>query len=433
VHLLAGEKKEVLFAGVAVIGLGYVGLPLAVLAAKKGYRVLGIDKNREKVASLERGELYIAEVPGSELRNLTGGGLLRNVTEYTELPSYDVILVCVPTPLSDGGRPDYRHLQAAAKEIAARLRPGQLIIVESTVAPGTTASLFLPLLQERQMEAGYDFYLAYSPERIDPGNREYSLGNIPKLVAGTTPACRRLARFFYHSLGITTIPVRDMETAEMAKLLENTYRDVNIALVNEMAQVCRYNGLDIREVISAAATKPFGFQAFYPGTGVGGHCVPVDSIYYTTWARESGRPAVLAEKARAVNAAMPLHAANVISEALAEEGRQLAGSKILLLGVTYKKDINDTRESSALKLLELLQEKGAKVSFHDPLVQAVSLRSGTLRGVSLNNSILAGRDCVVIAVAHTAYDLSRIYTSSRLIVDLTNALAGFPTGKIRKL
>ncbi len=427
------EKNITPFSRVGVIGLGYVGLPLSVLAARRGYRVLGIEQNRAKIDSLNRGESYVSGVTGRDLQVLSEKGMLAATESYEELDTCDVIVVCVPTPLNAEGLPDYQCLKAAAQEIAARLRKGQLVIVESTVAPGTTASLFLPLLEARAMLAGYDFFLAYSPERIDPGNREYGLENIPKLVAGFTPTCRRAARSFYKSIGLATVPVRTMETAEMAKLLENTFRDINIALVNEMARICRHNGIDIWEVVEAAATKPFGFQAFYPGPGVGGHCVPVDSIYYTSWARGSGRPAELAEKARLVNAAMPLYAVDVIREALAAEGRHLSGSRILVLGVTYKKDIEDTRESSALKIIELLQEKGSIVSFYDPMTEQVNLNGKTLDSVALSRSTFSAQDCVVLAVHHSAFDLAWIYTNSPLIVDLANAFNGFPAGKIKRL
>ncbi|MBS4032189.1 MAG: nucleotide sugar dehydrogenase [Clostridiales bacterium] len=418
---------------VAVIGLGYVGLPLLILAAHKGYSVLGIDLDKERIASLKKGKSYNPEISDNDLQTIFEKDLIKVSTDYSELPSCDVIVVCVHTPLSSDRKPDYSYLVNAVREIAFRLRQGQLIIVESTVAPGTTSTLVQSHLQTCGFVAGTHYFLSYSPERIDPGNKEFKLNTIPKLVAGFTPTCQLLANKFYDSLGLTVVPVRTLATAEMAKLLENTYRDINIALVNEMAQVCRTNNINIWEVINAAATKPFGFQAFYPGPGVGGHCVPVDSVYYTSWARESGTPAKLAELARKVNAEMPQYVTSIIRQTLAATNKIISGSKILVLGVTYKKDTDDVRESSIIKLIDQLQVEGAQVSFHDPLVESINTNSTELQRITLNVNSISQQDCVVLAIAHSAYNMSWLYSVSPVMIDLTNAMADYPNNKLSKL
>lgn len=418
---------------IGVIGLGYVGLPLLLLATYKGYSVLGIDLDKEKIASLENGKSYSPDITDNELQTIFAKGLIKVSTDYSLLPSCDVIVVCVPTPLSSDRKPDYSHLVRAVNEIADRLRQGQLIIVESTVAPGTTDTMVRPHLQSGGLKAGTDFFLSYSPERIDPGNKEFKLNTIPKLVAGFTPTCQLLARKFYDSLGLATVPVRTLATAEMAKLLENTYRDVNIALVNEMAQACHATSINIWEVINAAATKPFGFQAFYPGPGVGGHCVPVDSVYYTSWARENGTPAKLAELARNVNAAMPQYVTDIIKKTLTASDKTIRGSKILVLGVSYKKDTHDVRESSVIKLIEQLLTEGAEVNFNDPLVENIHINSAKLQRISLDINSISQQDCVILAMAHSAYNLSWLYSISPAIIDLTNAMADFTNKKLTKL
>lgn len=415
-----------------IVGLGYVGLPLAVLAGGRGYPVVGIDDNSGRIASLNMGKSYITDITDKDLQELLEKGFSAG-KDYRELAACDIIIVCVPTPLAANRLPDYSYLAGAAREIAAVLRRGQLVIVESTVAPGTTEGTVLPLLEEHGLTAGVDFFLSYSPERIDPGNKKYRLGNIPKLVAGLTPACSNHAGNFYRALGLTVVPVRALAVAEMAKLLENTYRDVNIALVNELARVCRANGIDAWEVIEAAATKPFGFQAFYPGPGVGGHCVPVDTVYYTSWARAGGVRARLAEHARRINDYMPHYVAGVVAKALAASGKAVRGSKILVLGVAYKKDSGDVRESPSLKLLELLKAQGAEVGFHDPFVKNVRIGTMELRGAALDIQTVLSQDCVVLAVAHSTYHLPWLYATSPIIVDLTNALAAFEDKKIWRL
>lgn len=420
-------------ATVGVIGLGYVGLPLAVLAGSNGLPVAGVDHDRARVASLCQGKSYVSDISDRELQALSDSNLVEFSTDSNILAFCDIIVVCVPTPLSGEGKPDYSCLIRAADDIARVLRRGQLIIVESTVAPGTTESVILPRLAAGGLTAGRDYYLAYSPERIDPGNRVYKVNNIPKLVAGISGGSRTLACRFYEALGLSVVPVRSLATAEMAKLLENTYRDVNIALINEMAQICRAGGINIWDVVAAAATKPFGYQPFYPGPGVGGHCVPVDSVYYADWARNIGKPASLAEYARKINAEMPQYAAEMVRQALKASGKDVRGSRVLVMGVTYKKDTNDVRESAALELLKLLEQDGANVCFHDPNVEAVFTNSRLLTRISLDGDTVAGQDCVILAVAHSTYEFSSVVSASGLLVDLTNSLAGYDGGNIVRL
>jgi len=420
-------------AKIGVVGLGYVGLPLAILAGIKGYDVLGIDLDKKKVASLLSGSSYVSDVSDQDLQALLCTGNIRIQSEYSELLSCDVIVICVPTPLTAENKPDYSSLIGAVKGITAVLRQGQLVILESTVAPGVTESTVLPLLEAGGQIGGKDFFLAYSPERIDPGNKSCGLQNTAKLVAGLTDRCLFLAQQMYQALGIEVISVRTLAIAEMAKLLENTYRDINIAFINELAQVCHACEINIWEVIDAAATKPFGFQMFYPGPGVGGHCIPVDSVYYSCWARANGVPAKLAEHARLVNDAMPKYLAGRISEILQSKGKSLAGSNILVLGVTYKQNIADLRESPSIELISELRRRGCNVSFYDPYVSEISLSSARLERVYLDEQTVVRQDCVVLAVAHSTYNLAWLYDFSPLIFDLTNGMAKFPQEKIIKL
>ena len=421
------------FAKIGVVGLGYVGLPLAILAGINGYDVLGIDLDKKKVATLLSGNSYVSDVSDQDLQVLLCAGNIRIQSHYSELPGCDVIVICVPTPLTEEKNPDYSYLIGAVKGIAAVLRQGQLVVLESTVAPGITDSTVLPLLEAGGQKGGKDFFLAYSPERIDPGNKSYGLQNTAKLVAGLTDRCQFFAQQMYRALGIEVIPVRTLAVAEMAKLLENTYRDLNIAFINELAQVCHASSINIWEVIDAAASKPFGFQLFYPGGGVGGHCIPVDSVYYSYWARANGVPAKLAEHARLVNAAMPLYVAGRISEILQSTGKALLGSNILVLGVTYKQDIGDIRESPSVELIKQLRKDGCIVSFHDPYIAEINTNFATLKRISLDEQAVVRQDCIVLAVAHSAYNLAWLYDVSPVIFDLTNRMAKFPQEKIRKL
>ncbi|MBS3899322.1 MAG: nucleotide sugar dehydrogenase [Dethiobacter sp.] len=421
------------FRKIGVVGLGYVGLPLAMLAGIKGCDVLGIDLNKQKVATLLSGSSYISDVPDQELQALLSAGNILIQSDYSELSDCDVIVICVPTPLTEWKKPDYSSLIGAVKGIAAVLRQGQLVILESTVAPGITETTVLPLLEAGGQIGGKDFFLAYSPERIDPGNKSSGLHNTAKLAAGLTERCLYYAQQMYQSLGIEVIPVRALAIAEMAKLLENTYRDINIAFINELAQVCHACNINIWEVIDAAASKPFGFQAFYPGPGVGGHCIPVDSVYYSSWARANGYPAKLAEHARLVNAAMPKYLADRISELLQSVGKVLSGSNVLVLGVTYKQNIADLRESPSVELIKELCRRGCNVCFHDPYVSEISLNSAQIERVALDEHVVLRQDCLVLAVAHSAYNFAWLSEVSTLIFDLTNGMARFPQEKIKKL
>jgi UDP-N-acetyl-D-glucosamine dehydrogenase len=413
---LLAERILTHFARIGVIGLGYVGLPLAVLAGLKGYSVVGIEQDRERIDSLREGMSYIPDIADRDLQHLLNNKRIEFSDDYVKLSSCDVIVICVPTPLTTDGKPDYSCLVSAATRISAVLRQETACDCGEYCGTGHNAGYNPADSSGRRDDGRERLFISYSPERLDPGNIEYSLSNIPKLVAGLTPSCQSSACFFYESLGLTVVPVRSIAAAEMAKLLENTYRDVNIALVNEMAQVCRRNNIDIWEVVEAASSKPFGFQAFYPGPGVGGHCVPVDSVYYTSWARASGKPAELAEKARRINASMPQFVAGIISETLAEAGKTVAGSKILVLGMTYKKDTNDARESPVIKLVEHLKAEGATMAFHDPFVEKIASSPAHLARIDLNDSTVSGQDCVVLAVAHSVYNLSWLYSKSPVLL-----------------
>lgn len=420
------------FDRVAVVGLGYVGLPMALLCVRRGRRVVGIDKSARRVNLVRRGVSYVTDIADAELREAVGSGALAPSIAFDPVGDCGAVIVCVNTPLTPDGRPDHGPLRRAARSIAAALRPGPgsgprpaggarpLISIESTVGPGAIAAEVLAAFVEAGLTPGLDFFLAYSPERVDPGVPEHRPELIPKLVAGHTPECLEVALEFYRGLGLAAVAVSSIPVAEMAKLLENTYRDVNIALVNEMAEICRLRGVDPWEIVAAAATKPFGFQAFYPGPGVGGHCVPVDSVYYSAWAREQGKPALLAEQARAVNRDRPRQVVRRLGQALAEQGKALRGSRILVLGVTYKPDVGDTREAPAVEIIRLLLVEGAEVAFADPWVKGLQVGGVRLARQSAPNAL--GHDCVVLAVAHEAYrNLPSTVLSHPLFVDLTGS------------
>ncbi len=410
-------------ARIGVVGLGYVGLPLALLCGQKGFRVTGIDSNQSRVISLQQGKSFITGVSEEVLRSLLAQGRLWVTGNFATVSRCDVIFVCVPTPLTADAKPDYTHLFLAVESIAAGLRRQQIVIIESTITPGTTMEKILPRLEGGGLKVGQDFFLAFSPERIDPANKAYSLGNTPKLVAGVTPDCQRVCQEIYTQLGIKVVPVSTPTVAEMAKLLENTYRDVNIALVNEMAEVCHCIGIDIWEVIKAAATKPFGFHPFYPGLGVGGHCIPKDSAYYIYLARRKGRPALLAEQARKINADRPVKIMKRLQTILVEQGKALADCQFLFLGVTYKKDVNDLRESPTVKVMELLVLEGAEVSFHDPYIKKLRIGNRLLARIKLDEGAFARYTCIVLTVPHSCYDVHWLKAVCPQIVDLTNVLA----------
>jgi UDP-N-acetyl-D-glucosamine dehydrogenase len=416
----AASKK----ARIGVIGLGYVGLPLAAEFAKEGFRVTGFEIDAKRAATLNSGRSYIQDVPTSDVRELVRAGRLRATLDFNELKAMDAIDICVPTPLRKTKDPDVSYIVASVSEIAPRLRRGQLIILESTTYPGTTDELVRPILEERGMKVGKDFYLSFSPERIDPGNPKFHTRNIPKVVGGTTPACTQAVTALYSAIFDQVVPVTSTQVAETVKLLENTFRSVNIGLVNEIALMCDKLKINVWEVIDAAATKPFGFMAFYPGPGLGGHCIPVDPFYLSWKARQSGFEARFIELAGQVNGNMPYHVVRRVGEALNAQRRSVRGARVLLLGVAYKADIDDVRESPSLDIMEILHKEGALVTYCDPYVPRLRHNGRMMRSAPLRAGTIRKYDCVVIATAHKVFDYDLISKNSRSIVDCRNALKG---------
>ena len=411
-------------AKIGVVGLGYVGLPLIRTFVAAGFRTLGFDVDQSKVDSLQAGQSYIEHIPSDWISRCVKEGKFAATAQMDRLAEADALLICVPTPLSASRDPDLRYVEATAREIAARLRPGQLIILESTTYPGTTRDVVLPILEKSGLKLGKDFFLAFSPEREDPGNPDFAAGNIPKVVGGAEPASLRLAVALYRQGMPEVVPVGNCEVAEACKILENTYRAVNIALVNELKMLFDRIGIDVWEVIEAAKTKPFGFQAFYPGPGLGGHCIPIDPFYLTWLARCHGLATRFIELAGEVNTGMPRYVVDRVTEALNARSKAVRGSKICILGIAYKKDVDDARESPAFELIELLQNRGAVISYNDPHVPC--LRRGRHPDIPLNSTpltaeFLAGQDCVLIVTDHTAYDYEFITKHAPLIVDTRNA------------
>ncbi len=422
-------------ARIGIIGLGYVGFPLATAFARKGFRVTGFDMDAAKVALLEEGKSYIKHFPAEDIVEITDSGKFHPTTDFAQLNEMDCILICVPTPLSKNREPDLSYVLDTTNTIARYLRKGQLIVLESSTYPGTTDEDMRHILEATGMEAGKDFHLAYSPEREDPNNKDYSISTIPKVVGGFTPECTRLAKALYDSIVVRTVPVSSTRAAEATKLLENTYRAVNIALVNELKMLFDKMDIDIFEVIEAAKTKPFGFQAFYPGPGLGGHCIPIDPFYLTWKAREYDCTTKFIELAGEVNTFMPYWVVGKTVEALNNRGVATNGAKILVLGLAYKKDIDDVRESPSLKLIELLQARGARVDYNDPYVPRTHrMRHYDLgmESVPLTKEALASYDCVVISTDHTDYDFNFIVDNSRLVIDTRNATKGIVNDRIVK-
>ncbi len=421
-------------ARVAVVGLGYVGLPLAETFAWGGYPVLGFDIDPAKVAALREGRSYIGHIPARRVAELVGSGRFDATTDPARFAEADAIVICVPTPLTEAREPDLSYVTGTGEGIRPHLRRGQLVVLESTTYPGTTTELLQPLLERSGLRAGRDFFLAYSPEREDPGNRQFATRNIPKVVGGIDPASRDLAVALYAPVVEGVVPVSGTGVAEACKILENTYRAVNIALVNELKLVFEAMGLDVWEVIAAAKTKPFGFQAFYPGPGLGGHCIPIDPFYLTWAARRHGVHTRFIELAGEVNTAMPAHVVNRVAEALNEAGKPVKGSRVCVLGVAYKKDVDDPRESPAFEVLELLLRRGAAVTYNDPHVPSLPrMRHHHVRMDSqpLTEAFLAGQDCVVVVTDHSAYDFPWVVRHARLVVDTRNATAGCEPGPCR--
>jgi UDP-N-acetyl-D-glucosamine dehydrogenase len=416
-----------------VVGLGYVGLPLALEMAHVGFRVTGIDLVKEKVDQVNAGSSYILDVPSETLRSAVSANKMRATQSLAAVEGLDTLNICVPTPLRKNKDPDLSYIIAAVEAIRIHIRPGQLIILESTTYPGTTREVVLPILEESGLKVGEDFFLAYSPERVDPANPTYTTRNIPKVVGGATPQCTEIAALFYEQFVEKVVPVSSTDCAEMVKLLENTFRSVNIALANEMALTCHSFGINVWEVIEAAKTKPFGFMPFYPGPGLGGHCIPVDPYYLTWKAKMNGCEPRLIELAGHINSQMPTFMVRRIADALNEKRKSLKGSKILALGVTYKRDTNDVRESPALQILEGLREKGATVYFCDPYVPSITIQGQTIHGVDLTPNVLQSMDCVAILTDHSVFDYSMVAKSSSLILDTRNALKDFPRANLSLL
>ena len=406
-----------------IIGLGYVGLPLAVEMAKAGFQVTGIDLSQEKVNALNRGVSYIPDVPSQTVESFVAADRLRATQSLAAVAELDTINICVPTPLRKNKDPELSYIIAAVEVIRNHIRAGQLIILESTTYPGTTREVVLPILEESGLKAGSDFFLAYSPERVDPGNSIFHTQNIPKVVGGITPRCAETAVFFYRQYIDNVFSVSSTDCAEMVKLLENTFRSVNIALANEMALTCHSFGINVWEVIEAAKTKPFGFMPFYPGPGLGGHCIPVDPYYLTWKARMKGCEPRLIELAGHINSQMPAFVIRGMADALNEKRKCLNGAKVLALGVAYKRDTNDVRESPALQVLLGLQEKGCEICFSDPYVPQITINETNLNSVTLSPELLQSMDLVVVLTDHSKFDYTMIAKFSPLIFDTRNALS----------
>jgi UDP-N-acetyl-D-glucosamine dehydrogenase len=407
---------------VGVIGLGYVGLPLAIEFGRAGLKVIGFDLDRSRVDAINSGRSYIPDVPTEMVGMLTGRGTLSADTDFSRLAETDAVIICVPTPLRKTKEPDISYILAAAEQVKSHLHSPQLVVLESTTYPGTTDEVLLPMLEETGLKLDEDFYLAFSPERVDPGNKQFQTHNIPKVVGGVSPRSTEIAAALYQTIVSEVHKVSGARVAETTKLLENTYRSVNIALVNEMAQLCYHLGIDSWEVIGAAATKPFGFMAFYPGPGIGGHCIPLDPHYLSWKARLHGFEARFIGLAEEVNSHMPAHVVQLVQDGLNSHGKAVKGARVLILGVAYKRDINDVRESPALGIVEQLMHKGAEVSYHDPFVPEMNLDGrGSLASVSLSDAALSSCDCAVIVTDHSDLDYSRVVRLAPLVVDTRNA------------
>ncbi len=423
----AGKLKEKIVnrtAKVGVIGLGYVGLPLAVEKGKVGFEVIGFDRNAKRVAQVNAGDNYIKDVKDEDLKALVAGQKLVATDDFARLKEVDVIVICVPTPLTITRDPDISYIVNVTNAIAKYLRNGQLVTLESTTYPGTTSEVILPELAVGGKEVGKDFFLAFSPERVDPGNKRYTTQNTSKVVGGITPACLDVATTFYRQTISQVVPVSSTEVAEMTKVFENTYRAVNIALVNELMLLCDRMGIDIWEVVEAAGTKPFGIQTFYPGPGVGGHCIPIDPFYLTWKAREFDFHTRFIELAGEINIQASYHVIDKVVRVLSDNHKSLAGAKILVLGVAYKKDIEDYRESPALKIIDLLLRRQASVQYHDPYVPELKAHepyTWNMRGTDLTPEGLAQADCVVITTDHTNIDYDYVAEHAKLVVDTRNA------------
>jgi len=429
---ILAEKIQNRTARVGVVGLGYVGLPLAVEFAKAGFTVTGIDVQEAKAAAVNKGRSYIQDVPDAVLAPLVERGKLRASADFSLIAELDTLNICVPTPLRKTKDPDMSYVADACDAIARYLRPGSLVILESTTYPGTTEEFVLPKLERADRKVGRDFFLCFSPERVDPGNPVYQTANIPKVVGGITPECTRLGALLYAQAIEKVVPVSSTQVAEMVKLLENTFRMINIGLVNELAMMCDRMGINVWEVIDAAATKPFGFMPFYPGPGLGGHCIPIDPFYLSWKTRQAGIEARFIELAGYINGQMPMFVVEKVQNALNDRSKPLRGSHVHLLGMAYKRNIDDVRESPALDIALLLEKRGARVTYSDPYVPSVSLDSRRIESRPMEEMVPQA-DCVVIVTDHSAVDYGYVAREAKLIVDTRNALKGYQSDKIVRL
>jgi UDP-N-acetyl-D-glucosamine dehydrogenase len=420
------EKIESRRARTGIVGLGYVGLPLAVELARAGFHTTGIDLDGRKIQAINEGRSYIPDVKTSDVQALQRAGKLDATTDFAIVKELDTINICVPTPLRKTKDPDMSYIVSAVEAVARHLHPGMLIILESTTYPGTTEEVMQPLLEATGLKAGVDFFIAFSPERVDPGNPNFQTHNVPKVVGGLTADCLKLASALYSSAIQTIVPVSSTRVAEMVKLLENTFRAVNIGLVNELALMCDRMNIDVWEVVDAARTKPFGFMAFYPGPGLGGHCIPIDPFYLSWKAKQSGFDPRFIELAGHINSGMPHYVVDKVSEALNTRRKPVNGSSILVAGAAYKRDIDDMRESPALDVMGLLHEKGAHISYADPYVPEVHAREWSgrydIKAVDLTRGSIAQYDCIVIVTDHKAFDYDAIVAEADLVVDTRNAI-----------
>jgi len=424
------ESKEIT---VGVVGLGYVGLPLAVEFGNAGIRTIGIDVNQARVDQLNAGDNYIQDVDDAELKALVGAGTFTATTDFASIRNIDAICIAVPTPLSKTKDPDISYILDVNKELEKYVHKDLIIILESTTYPGTTKELIQPAIESTGLRVGTDVFLLFSPERVDPGNPTFHTTNTPKVIGGVTESCLELGMAVYGHIMDKLVPVSSPEAAELTKLLENTFRSINIGLANEMAIMCAKLGVNVWEVIDAAATKPFGFMKFTPGPGLGGHCIPIDPHYLSWKMRTLDYKARFIELASEVNAAMPEYVVELVGDGLNKFARSINGSKVLLLGMAYKPDIDDVRESPALDVYSLLEAKGAKVSFHDPFVSEIRFDSRMETTIDLDLKMLDAYDCVVITTNHSEYDFKAIVENSRLVVDTRNATAGIDSEKVKRL
>ena len=414
------QRKEI---SVAVLGLGYVGLPLAVAFAEAGLKVIGVEPDSRKVEAIRASESYVQDVPSEQLKRLVASGRISATGDFAVLQDVDAVSICVPTPLRKTGDPDLSFIIDATRQLARYVHPGMVVVLESTTYPGTTREILLPQLgEEKGLAVGENFFLAFSPERVDPGRKDWTTLNTPKVIGGITPACSEVAAAWYALAIQTVVPVSSAEVAEMAKLLENTFRMINIGLVNEMALMCDRLGVDVWEVIEAAATKPFGFMKFTPGPGLGGHCIPIDPLYLSWKLRALNYTARFIELASEINTGMPRYVVGKVQDALNNQGKPLKGSRVLVLGAAYKPDVDDLRESPALDVIGLLRQKGALVDYHDPDIPCIRHDSWRLESVADLSTAVSAADCVVIITNHSCYDYPAILASARLVVDTRNAL-----------